>query len=51
MKTIIANTESKSGNGFAIFKSILENKKKIEQALKQGKSLTDLKEIKIAKPL
>lgn len=51
MKTITTKAESKSGNGFAIFKSILENKKKIEQALKQGKSLTELKEIKIAKPL
>jgi hypothetical protein len=51
MKTITTKAKSKSSNGFVIFKSILENKKKIEQALKQGKSLTELKDIKIAKPL
>lgn len=51
MKTKTTKTVDKSSNGFAIFKSILENKKKIEHALKQGKSLTELKDIKIAKPL
>jgi hypothetical protein len=45
------NVQKQPGKGFAIFKQILENKKAIEQALKEGKSLNEIKGVKIAKPL
>lgn len=44
-------TNKTSGKGFAIFKQILDNKKEIEKALKEGKSLNEIKGVKIAKPL
>ena len=51
MKKNKSDIEKESQSGFAIFKKILDNKRKIEKALKEGKSLTEIKEVKIAKPL
>jgi hypothetical protein len=45
------NHNGTTGKGFAIFKQILENKKAIEKALKEGKSLNEITGVKIAKPL
>lgn len=48
MKTTEKKEESV---GFAIFSKILENKKAIEKSIKEGRSLSKIKGVKIAKPI
>lgn len=44
-------TEKNTSKGFQIFKKILEDKKAIAKAIQEGRSISEIKGVKIAKPL
>lgn len=41
----------KTAIGFQIFSKILENKKAIEKSIREGKPVSKIKSVKIAKPI
>ena len=45
------NKKKNTHKGFVIFKRILDNKRKIERSIKEGKPVSEIEGIKIAKPL
>lgn len=50
--TVMKNSEKKEKSaGFVIFSKILENKKEIEKRIKEGRSISKIKGVKIAKPI